>query len=235
MAVGTLNEDRLAVQQQLSALDLDVAEPHALAHHLEHLSALTDGEQCGVERRGLGGPWFGTCDGQVLEVSIVGHHRLSIPVEQLHGDYCLSCRLHVGGEAATFVCNIPVLRDGHVGQMHLRSGIQIHLAGNAGEAPEVLVFQVGTVAPAHHLHGDEVRALLQVLGDVELGSHLRVLRIAYVLAVYPHRKVARSRAYMEVHLLTVPVGRQLERAAIRACVVIGLADKWRITVKRCAP
>ena len=235
VAVGTLDENGLTVDEQLAALNLYVAETDAQGNNLQHLVALTDGEQCGVERRGLGGPWFGTCDGPFLEVSIVGHHRLSIPVEQLHGDYCLSCRLHVGGEAATFVCNTPVLRDGHVGQMHLRTGIEINLAGNAGEAPEVLVFQIGTVAPAHYLHGDEVLTLLQILRDVELSSHLRVFRVAYVLAVDPYGEVAGGRAYVEVDFQSVPVLRQVEGAAVAARVVVGLADVGWVAVEGCAP
>ena len=119
--------------------------------------------------------------------------------------------------------------------MHLRTGIEIHLAGNTRKAPEVLIFQVRTVAPTHHLHGDEVLAFLKILRDVKLGCHLGVLRAAHVLAINPDTKVTRGRTHVEIHVLTVPVCRQRERTAIRASVVIGLADKWRITVKRCAP
>jgi hypothetical protein len=53
----------------------------------------------------------------------------------------------------------------------LRTGIEINLAGNAGEAPEVLVLQVGAVTPTHDLHGNEILALLQIFGDVELGGN----------------------------------------------------------------
>ena len=59
--------------------------------------------------------------------------------------------------------------------MCLRTGIEIHLAGYTCEAPEILVFQIRAVTPAHHLHGNQVLALLQIFGNIELGSHLRIL------------------------------------------------------------
>ena len=108
--------------------------------------------------------------------------------------------------------------------MNLRRGVEIDLTGDTREAPEVLILEIGAVAPAHHLHGDEVAAWLQILGDVELGSHLGVLGVAHILAVNPEREVARGRAYVEEHLLPFPVGRQFEGAAIRASVVVRLAD-----------
>ena len=125
--------------------------------------------------------------------------------------------------------------DGQVFNVYLRPCIEIHLAGDAGEAPEVLVFEVGAVAPAHHLHGDEVLALLQVFSNVELGSHLRILAVAHVFAIDPHLEVAGGRAHVEVDLLTVPVGGQVERAAVGTGVVVGLADVGWVVVESGTP
>ena len=119
--------------------------------------------------------------------------------------------------------------------MHLWCGIQIHLAGYTCKAPEVLVLQIATVAPAHYLHGYQVLARLQILSDVKLCSHLRVLRVAHVLAVHPHAQVAGGRTHVEVHLLTLPVLWQVECAAIRTRVVVHLAHVWRIVLKCGAP
>ena len=112
--------------------------------------------------------------------------------------------------------------------MSLGAGIEIHLAGNTRKAPEVLVFKIGTVAPAHDLHSNEVLSLLQVLRNVELSSHLRVLGVAYVLAVDPHCEVAGGRAYVEVNLLPVPVGRQFEGTTVGARVVVCLTNEGRV-------
>ena len=119
--------------------------------------------------------------------------------------------------------------------MYLWCSIQIHLASNTCKAPEVLVLQIATIAPAHNLHSNQVLTRLQILGDVKLSSHLRILRIAHVLTIHPNSQVAGSRTYMEVNLLPLPVLWQVEGAAIRTSVVVGFANVWRIVLKGCAP
>ena len=119
--------------------------------------------------------------------------------------------------------------------MHLRRGIEIDLAGDTREAPEVLVLEVGTVAPTHHLHGDEVAARLEVLRDVELSSDLCILGVTDIASVDPQEEVAGGRAYVEEHLLSFPVGRQVEGAAVRTGIVVGLTDIGGIVLKGGAP
>ena len=98
--------------------------------------------------------------------------------------------------------------------MHLWCGIQIHLAGDTSKAPEVLIFQIATVAPAHNLHGYQVFARLQILCDIEFGSHLRVLAVAHVFSVHPHAQVAGCTTHVEVYLLPFPACGQIECTAI---------------------
>ena len=119
--------------------------------------------------------------------------------------------------------------------MHLWCSIEIHLAGYTSKAPEILVLQIATITPTHHLHGDEVLARFQIFGDIKLGSHLRILRVAYVLTIYPNSQVTGCRADMEVNLLTLPVLWQVEGATIRTSVVVGFAYVRRIVLKGCAP
>ena len=139
------------------------------------------------------------------------------------------------GQNAPACLIVIVGYDVNIVDMHLRTGIEIHLAGNTRQAPEVLVLQIRAVAPAHHLHGNEVTPRLHKLRQVKLGSYLRVLRVTHELAVHPHHEVAGGRAHMQQHLLAFPVLRQLEGAAVGARVVIGLADVGRLGLKRRAP
>ena len=145
----------------------------------------------------------------------------------------LTSHLHVDIEQAVAV--LTVLTYEEVLDVHLRTGIEIHLTGDAGKAPEVLIFEIGAVAPAHDLHGDEVLAFLQVFRDVKLCSHLRVLRVAHVFAVHPEREVARGRTNVEEHLLTVPVSRQFEGTAVGTGVVVRLADIRGIALEGRSP
>ena len=129
----------------------------------------------------------------------------------------------------------PVLTDDKILYMSLRTGIEIHLAGYAGKAPEVLILQVRTVTPAHHLHGNEVASLLQILGNVELRSHLGVFAVAYITAIDPQLQVAGGRAYMEQYLLPLPAFRQCEHTTIGAGIVLRLANGRRIVLEGRTP
>ena len=64
--------------------------------------------------------------------------------------------------------------------------VQQHVAVDATEAPEVLIFQVTAVAVLIHLDGYLVLTFLNIGGDVELRRLHRALTVAYTLAVDPH-------------------------------------------------
>ena len=115
--------------------------------------------------------------------------------------------------------------------MKFRTRIEINLTGDTCKAPEVLILEIRTIAPAHHLHSYQVLARLQILGDIKLGSHLAVFTISHILAVHPKGQVAGSRTYMEIDILALPVLRKFESTTIRTRIVVEFADVWRIRIK----
>ena len=120
--------------------------------------------------------------------------------------------------------------------MCLRTGIEIDLACNTGKAPEVLVLKIGSIAPTHHLHGDEgFLAWGEIRGEVEDGFHLGILAVAHFLAVHPYGEVACGRADMHKDAAALPVGRYLKLATIRACVVVLLLNHGWIAGELCGP
>ena len=119
--------------------------------------------------------------------------------------------------------------------MNLRTSVEINFASDTCEAPEVLIFEVRTITPTHHLHCYQVLARLQILRDIKLCSHLAVFAVSYVFAINPKSEVACGRTYVEVYILALPILRKFECAAIRACVVIDFADIRRLRVKLCFP
>ena len=119
--------------------------------------------------------------------------------------------------------------------MQFRTSIEIHLTGDTREAPEVLVLEIRPIAPSHHLHGNKVLSRLEIFRDIELGSHLAVLAVSHVLAVHPESQVTGGRTHVEIHILTLPVLRKLERTAIRTRIVVELADVRRVRVKLSCP
>ena len=151
MTVSTLDEDGLAVDEQLATLNLDVAETYALGGSLDEVALLVlerDGE--GVEVGDFGTPGLGVGDGDGGNSSTIAHT-----------DSCVACgavcgvgegKFHgaaLGGgggdvhrELAVLVAVHEILMNEDVLNMCLRAGIEIHLAGDACEAPEVLIFEV---------------------------------------------------------------------------------------------
>ncbi len=200
-----------------------MTEAHTLFDNLQHLVALLQSDEQVIERRHFCRPRLHICHAHLLAVGIGQTllYRGSLGSLYVHVELTLAVEI--------------VLSDGDIFNVHLRTGIEIHLAGNTCEAPEVLILQIRTVAPAHHLHGNQVLPFLQELGDVEFSCYLRVLRVANELAVDPYLQVAGGRAYMEVNVLSVPVGRQIELTTIRTSIVIGLVDIRWLAIEGGAP
>ena len=226
VAVGTLNQYRLSVHQQLSALNLNVAETYLLLYYLSGLGALLNGNLECIQIWSLSSPRLGVLYSCLQSLC----HQLSFSVVKLSLYRSLTAgQLHIYVQQALTL--LVVLLHKHILNMNLLCGIQIHLAGDTCKAPEVLILQIATITPAHNLHCYQVLARLQILCDVELGSHLRVLAVAHVFSVHPHAQVAGCTTHVEVYLLPFPACGQIECTAIRASVVIGLSDVWRVVLE----
>ena len=119
--------------------------------------------------------------------------------------------------------------------MQFGTCIEINFACDTCKAPEVLVLEIGTVTPAHHLHGNQVFARFEIFGDVEFSSNLAVFAIAYILTVDPKSQVACSRTYVEIYVFAFPICGKVECATVRTGIVVGLADIRRIGVKLSCP
>ena len=97
-------------------------------------------------------------------------YQLTVSIVETGLNGTLSSEFYIDREQA--LAFLVVLSDGNILDMGLGGSIEIRLAGDTCKAPEVLVLQIGAVAPTHNLHGNQVLAGLQVLGDVKLGSYL---------------------------------------------------------------
>ena len=63
--------------------------------------------------------------------------------------------------------------------------VEQHIAVDASEAPEVLVFEIGAIAIFIHLDSNLIVTLPQITGDIELRGFHRTLRVTYLLAINP--------------------------------------------------
>ena len=245
VAVGTFDEDGLTVDEDLSVLDFDTAETNALADGFECVAFLVlEGEGGGIEVRNLSRPRFdggngqGECRGLRAEgcLSAAGCATGRVGQGEVY-DVALSSRSRDGGCQLTILITIDdILKDEDILDVGLRTCIEVHLAGNTCETPEVLILEVRAVAPAHDLHGDEVfLAGGEEFGQVEFGFHLGVFAIADFLAVDPYLQVRCSRTYVKIDVLSLPRSGNGNELAVRARVIVAFLDERRIRVELGVP
>ena len=254
VAVGAFDEERHAIHTELSKRlsvvrgrkQFNFAEAH-FARATFHHPALSI-EQ--VERKGVEMGRFGRPGLHAFHRPFQLPTPLSIEGLSVSGDHSTPTVAeggaepvafgtgggHVEGEAAVAVVVFKVGHIAEIGNLCLRTSKKVDLAGNPREAPKVLILKVRAVAPAHHLHGDEVLlAGTQVGREVKLCRYFRILRIAHPAAVHPHAEVARGRPYVQVDAFALPCGRNFHLFAVRPRVVIALFDEGRIVFELRGP
>ena len=70
-----------------------------------------------------------------------------------------------------------------VGDVHMRFGIEAHVACDAAHAPHVLTFEIAAVAEADDLYGQTVSSRMDILRYLPLGRGFGVLGVAHHFAV----------------------------------------------------
>ena len=199
MSVGTLEQYRFSVDEHLSVLDFHFAETYILRNGLQHLVTVFYGDIQLVEVRSFCGPLL-----RVLYFPLTSQSSVFIHLGcfALH-DFTLivfQCQFYIIAfgilqiqldvQSTVSIIVYQIRSDEYIFQMSFRTGIEIYLACDTGKAPEVLIFQIRTVAPAHHLHGDEVLfSRFQVFGQIKFGSYLAVFAVAHEFTVHPHLQV----------------------------------------------
>ena len=195
-----------------------------------------------IQVGGLGRPFLRCGEGQgridrSLAGSISGSDTFSFSIEQFElGGSALALELDTDGQGAVLIGSIQVRRDADVLDPLLGTGVEVAVPSNTAVAEEVLVLQIGSVAPAENLERDEVLlAGDQVLRHVELGFQLAVLAVADKLAVYPKVDVGGHGTEVEEDVLAGPGGGNFEFTAVGAYVVVLDRDLGRVALELVAP
>ena len=98
-------------------------------------------------------------------------------------------RINLQGEITRRGCSGRELRqgaDGEITDADIRCGIEPNITVDAAEAPEVLIFQITTVAILVNLYGYLVFACLQIRSHVKFARLHRTLRISHLLTIHPY-------------------------------------------------
>ena len=234
LCVDTLEEHALAVYIHQVALDGHISETVFGGEHHLLLTVCLLAHDDGIEIGLLGRP--GLQAGEVVESEanvllrvVGGHshlrlllaHQLALGVEELYFERLLRALLGgvVEGKVYVEVTRSIVVLEGRcdvmVGHEGLGRSHEIYIAVDASEVPHVLTLKVRTVAPAVDAHRHVIVALAHKVGHIKFGVGVGALRIASILAVYPHHNGAAGSVEVEKDaLVLVPTVRQAEVAAI---------------------
>ena len=234
VAVGALEEDPTAVDPDAAVADLDLAEPVLREGRLERLSVtVLQFEEHRIEIGRLGRPELRRGDGKHglgNGLGATGHtaereallcDAVPFGIEQRDIDRGgLAAPApdvgHMGADAQAGAAEVvgQVGIEAEVAQTHLRGGVKVDVAVDAAQAEHVLILEVAAVRPAVDLDGQRIAARTDIARDVELGIVVRALAVAYPAAIDPDVHGAVDAVEVEVDLTVLPVGRQVEIAAV---------------------
>ncbi len=192
VAVCTLDEHRLSIDEKLAVLDFHLAEARFLRDDLHDIApTVFNGGEERIQIRSLSRPFFhiGEHEAHCALLAFceltggLGDNEM-ILVEQLEV-YCWATFDADTYEQHTVV--IVILQVGgqsDVADLHLTVACkEITLTGHATQSPEVLVLIERAIAPAKGLEGYEILAWMNIFCDVELCGSFCVLAISYILSV----------------------------------------------------
>ena len=236
MTVGALEEDGLAVDKYLFSLQFYLAETYLYGNHFT--AALQGGTQ-GIQVGCFCRPFMRILhiyQGSATAFGSSCSHLLSGSVQQFKADVTATLHIELHSQGTVAVVGIQVGSDADILDAFLVAGIEIAITPYTAVAEEVLVFEIGTVAPAEYLEGNQILlAGLQVRGQVEFGFELAVFTITYITAVHPQIHIGGDRAEMGDDVLILPVGGHGNLTAVRTYMIVLDGHLRRVVLELVAP
>ncbi len=111
--------------------------------------------------------------------------------------------------------------------MCFRLCINIHITFYSAQAPEILIFKIGTVTPAVNFHSDLIISRFYKRRDIKLRRCFCVFVIPHFFPIDPHVKSTGNSAKIQLDLLILPILRNLEFSLIRTYRVINrIYKRW---------
>ena len=246
MTVDPLEQHRLPVHQDLPLIGthFDLPETDPLADGFQLLArSVVKGQSQRIEVRLLGAPFTNIFHRHAQTAAVAGiefrgnRSKLALLTAEhhLHAAAGNVAARHFDSQQTVAVRSVEIGNDTHIPEPLCRPRIQVDVPADARQTPEILVFEIRSVAPAKDLHRDQVLTRFEIRRDIEIGAHLAVLAVTDELAVHPQIEVRSGRSHMEKDLAAVPHLRQLDLTAVRADMVVPFLDKRRVIGKLAGP
>ena len=206
----------LAVDEQLLAPDLDLAESNALLDGLEAPAFRIVQDQIQIVQvrsfrrpqqriRHPGGQPRSAVDG--FRSPRARNRYFGVRKPSRHFWRPLQPSLlpkHIHGQQPIGVCGVHIRHHVEISDVRGWLGVQVDVPFYARDAPEILAFEVAAVRPPVHLDRQGVGPRLKGIGDIKLCRQFRALAVADGFAVHPQVKGGLHRAKVHNHLLAIP-------------------------------
>ena len=245
VTVHALDEHRLAVDLELPVLYHHGPEAHALIDTvLSHTPGVPRTDLESIEHRFLCRPWgdavqSGGNNGLIESLLILagGNGRtaliygVALAVREFHVYAAYAgTELHAEAEFA-----VRLRLDAQVLDAGFRTGIYIGIPRQAAHTPEVLVLEIGAVAPAENLQRNQVVAFDKISAYVKTGVQLAVLAVSHLFSIDPHAYVGGGAAYAEEDIPLLPGIVPLEVTAVLAHMIVLYRRYGRIALVVAVP
>ena len=224
MQVHSFELDGLSVHQEGLHLPFPIPDRGNLQAAETHVEAgvfPVHAQQEGVELGGFGAPAADIRQAFRHGVQFSGEaetgigHGFSVFVQQLV-EYLRGLRgAHLEPEKAGAQVTVQGGNHPKVEAAVLFLAGQVHVPLQAGDAPEVLVFQPGRLGVAVNLQHQLVLAGLQGLRDAEARQVLGVFAVAHLLPVHIDVGAALASAEVQIHFPSLPAVRNAEAAPVQ--------------------
>ena len=232
VTVDATEQDALAVDVHDAVLHLEGAEAHVHGNSFHDLAVLVQHMDVQLVQVGfLGAPGShigeGVGEGNGVSGGLgLGQDGVALGILQDGGNGAaqLAGQLHLDLQLAVLVSLVQGASDQQVFHMGGGHGVQVDVTEDAGETPEVLVFDPAGAAALVDFHRQLVAAFLNVGGQVEFGGGEGILAIAYEVAVEPQIEGHFHALEGDGQGLALQILVDLKVADIAAHGVVGLAD-----------
>ena len=141
-----------------------------------------------------------------VKVRFAFHQAYALSIEQFKVNNGITFYGHCHHSVAILIVVNEVGSDANVFNMHIFvARIEITLARNTTQPPEILILTIGAITPSKGLESNEILAWFEIFSEVKFSSHLAIFSVTNKRTIHPQIHIRGDRAEMGYHLTSIPI------------------------------
>ena len=121
-----------------------------------------------------------------VKVRLAFHQAYALSIEQFEVDNGIAFHGHCHHSVAILIVVNEVGRDANVFNMHIFvARIEITLARNTTQSPEILILTVGAITPSKGLESNEILAWFEIFSEVKFSCYLAIFSVTNKRTIHP--------------------------------------------------